>query len=250
MHLDRENGVRPGAHRVHHRRRHRAVVDAALQEVLQLLRVLRHDLREVLHVDAHHRMLLDLQTATKLALVRDRIQQVEDDLVVDLEVRAHDQKSLRAHLLDLDLLEERLVHPRGDAAELWGVRGTRHAPALAAPRLPVGEEAAVVAVQGCILQLLTKLFHERRLACEVFVLWVHRPVGPVELEGSLLPTRRARGHHGRAGRHVHGRTLCPGLLLRVERPHPHADLDEPRAARRRRRARLGQQRRRRSAARL
>mmetsp|Transcript_115552 Transcript_115552/g.299557 ORF Transcript_115552/g.299557 Transcript_115552/m.299557 type:complete len:203 (-) Transcript_115552:163-771(-) len=148
MHLDRENGVRPGAHRVHHRRRHRAVVDAALQEVLQLLRVLRHDLREVLHVDAHHRMLLDLQTATKLALVRDRIQQVEDDLVVDLEVRAHDQKSLRAHLLDLDLLEERLVHPRGDAAELWGVRGTRHAPALAAPRLPVGEDRAVVALEG------------------------------------------------------------------------------------------------------
>mmetsp|Transcript_118065 Transcript_118065/g.306568 ORF Transcript_118065/g.306568 Transcript_118065/m.306568 type:complete len:244 (+) Transcript_118065:1717-2448(+) len=236
---------------VHERRTHGASLDSELQQPLYVLPAEDRRVLDARHEGPDLRVVPDLALGLPLLL---RCEEVPDLLVVDLQVGHRRREHCRVDPIlvgeDLYLGEDVLDDARQQPAALARRLAAEHAVRLPAPRLPVGEEAAVVAVQGCILQLLTKLFHERRLACEVFVLWVHRPVGPVELEGSLLPTRRARGHHGRAGRHVHGRTLCPGLLLRVERPHPHADLDEPRAARRRRRARLGQQRRRRSAARL
>mmetsp|Transcript_33763 Transcript_33763/g.86500 ORF Transcript_33763/g.86500 Transcript_33763/m.86500 type:complete len:502 (+) Transcript_33763:2100-3605(+) len=145
--LDGEDGVGARAGRVHHGGRHSTVLDTGLQHVFQLGRFLGHDLREVLYVDTHHRVLLHLEAAAQLATVGDRVQEVEDDLVVDLEVRAHHEELACAHLLLRDVLKQSLVHARDDADQLRRGPRARHTPALAAASLPIRKNRPVVALE-------------------------------------------------------------------------------------------------------
>lgn len=110
MQLDGEDTMRSTAAGVHLRRSRGPVLETFVNELLQLHRVVHHDLLEVLHVDAHAFGLFDLQTAWRRGAAAGH-QQVVDDLVVDLqEGAAHEELPLRrakAH----DALEERLGDP-------------------------------------------------------------------------------------------------------------------------------------------
>mmetsp|Transcript_95316 Transcript_95316/g.240143 ORF Transcript_95316/g.240143 Transcript_95316/m.240143 type:complete len:205 (+) Transcript_95316:3447-4061(+) len=186
-------------------------------------------------------------------------------LLVDLQVARQDS-SLNLRSLSLSVRPSPLDHVEqllacaGHQPLLDVTADVAHdAVALPGTGLAVRQQAAVVGIEGVLEDGQADALEHGLLRREPRRVLVHRCEDVVEVErppgASVLAESRdvaAVPGYYRGAEAVEG-TLLGGVALdlpRVERPHPHADLDEPRAARRRRRARLGQQRRRRSAARL
>ena len=161
---------------------------------LHLMIALDLNVRQALHVHAVRLRLADLEIVGPVAA---RDEQVPHMLVVDLKVRdVHVVRRVWRRLV-LDPIEERLTRTR-DQARLLG--RAHHRVALAGARLPVREDARVVAVEVVVEELLGEGAVDVFLMGVVRVALVVRPERLVEGEGLLFDDlARVRAGVGRVG---------------------------------------------------
>ena len=213
---DGEDGVRARARLVHERRADRAVLLARLHHLVDLVRRLDDEAREVLHV--HARVDVLLQVEPVLRVLRE---QVADLLVVDLEVRRAHEVLLR-RLGDRDLVEDLLERVGDDAAQLGRVGVALHRVRLARARLPVRKDGRVEAVEHGLDRRRGRLVVEPLL----------RDVGAedvVERERlgrlALVALRVLDDDRAARGVGLGVRLVAVLLLLARERADAHDDLD-------------------------
>ena len=157
-----EDGVRPVrvAVQLVLRRRPRELARVEQVERLGLGRDL--DLRQAPHEHAPPPLLLDDLVVVPRVLVAERLEQVEDALVVDLHVRAHDRVlrlDARGHVGE-DVREG----PRRDAAVDVVVHVAEHREGLARARLAVRHDRAVDAVHHVLHDVARERLVDRVLA--------------------------------------------------------------------------------------
>mmetsp|Transcript_55334 Transcript_55334/g.161515 ORF Transcript_55334/g.161515 Transcript_55334/m.161515 type:complete len:344 (+) Transcript_55334:1435-2466(+) len=177
--LEGEDAVRAAGLVVHASGSDHAVLGAKLQQLMHVFLREHWCLLEILDVHSNLGAVPDLEPRG----VARRRQEVPERLHVDLQVCNTARVGAHAFPAGAQRIEDLGRHAGQQA---WLVRGAKHAEGLAAARLAVGKEAAVVTIQCILLQLYTEVCHQRLLRGKVLATGVDgRIKGPVKVEGLL-----------------------------------------------------------------